>query len=69
MIVVVTRQNLKAKKKPTKKRSPILFFVSLSLPFGYEVLTLTENQPEDVDFKRNKVTLTKKKKIGTAIQR
>ena len=68
VIVVVTPQNLEAKKKKKKKQTPLsrplffLFFVSLSLSFSHMVLTLTENRPVVVDFKRNKVTQTKKKK-------
>ena len=56
VIVVVTQQNLEAKKKTLSHPLFVLFFVSLSLFFGHVVLTLTENRPEDVDFKRNKVT-------------
>ena len=56
VIVVVTEQNLEAKKKTLSHPLFVLFFVSLSLFFGHVVLTLTENRPEDVDFKRNKVT-------------
>ena len=55
-VIVVTQQNLETKKKPLSHPLFVLFFVSLSLFFGHVVLTLTENQPEDVDFKRNKVT-------------
>ena len=56
-VIVVTQQNLEAKKKKTL-RHPffVIFFVSLSLSFGHVVLTLTENQPEVVDFTRNEVT-------------
>ena len=65
VIVVVTQQNLEAKKKQTALPSLfVLFFVSLSHSFDHVVLTLTENRPEVVDSKRNKVTYTKKKKIG-----
>ena len=39
-----------------RKKSLSLFFVSLFLSFGHVVLTLTENRPDVVDFKRNKVT-------------
>ena len=56
VIVVVTQQNLEAKKKPLSHPLFVLFFVLQSLSFGHVVLTLTENRPEDVDFKRNKVT-------------
>ena len=55
VIVVVTQQNLEG-KKPLSHPLFVLFFVSLSLFFSHVVLTLTENRPEDVDFKRNKVT-------------
>ena len=51
VIIVVTQQNLVAKKKPLSHPLFVLFFVSLSLSFGHVVLTLTENRPEDVDFK------------------
>ena len=56
VIVVVTQQNLEAKKKTLSHPLFVLFFVSLSLSFGYMVLALTENRPDVVDFKRNKVT-------------
>ena len=56
VIVVVTQQNLEAKKKLLSHPLFLLFFVSLSLSFGHVVLTLTENRPDVVDFKRNKVT-------------
>ena len=46
----------KRKKKTLSHPLFVLFFVSVSLSFGHMVLTLTENRPEDVDFKRNKVT-------------
>ena len=56
VIVVVTQQNLEARKKNALPTLFVLFFVSLPLSFGHGVLTLTENQPDVVDFKRNKVT-------------
>ena len=57
VIVVVTQQIWKQKKKKTLSHPLfVLFFVSLSHSFGHVELTLTENRPEDVDFKRNKVT-------------
>ena len=55
VIVVVTQQIWKQKKKLSHPLF-VLFFVSLSHSFGHVELTLTENRPEDVDFKRNKVT-------------
>ena len=57
VIVVVTQQNLETnKQKPLPHPLFFLFFVLLSLSFGHVVLTLTENRPDVVDFKRNKVT-------------
>ena len=53
MIVVVTQQNLEAKKKNLLSNPLfVLFFVLLSHSFGHVVLTLTENRPEVIDFKR-----------------
>ena len=56
VIVVVTLRNLEEKKKTLSHPLLVLFFVWLSHSFGHVVLTLTENRPEVVDFKRNKVT-------------
>ena len=64
VIVVVIPQNLEEKKNTLSRPLFFLFFVSLFLSFGHVVLTLTENRPDVVDFKRNKVTSTKKKKSG-----
>ena len=55
VIVVVTTEFGNGKKLLSHPLF-VLFFVALSLSFGHVVLTLTENRPEDVDFKRNKVT-------------
>ena len=42
----------------------VLFFVSLSHSLGHVVLTLTENRPKVVDFKRNQLLKQRRKKSG-----
>ena len=63
VIVDVTQQNLEGKKKLSHPLF-VLFFISLSHSLGHVVLTLTENRPKVVDFKRNQLLKQRRKKSG-----